>query len=720
MATIKPFISNDVVQAGPQLPTLSPDQVGGVEQATAQGFQAMSQQNAQIAQRMAARASSALSMHYAAGERSKAAQVQFENYVKTPEIIDAIAKGSSNETLLVMKQAEAARLEQLPGLEMNYLDTATPKIQEGYLHAREQALQNAAPDGSNYMAMINKYFDDATSAWMEQAPSAGSSAEMMNRIQDLKNQALTQGLKIQNDMRQDYSLAKTNEAGDSLMRQAIADPANFDTYFSQSMELQQTLKEAGFSDAEVLKWKQDQASKISVAHLESQLIRDPRAALSELAYSGIAENISPEGLISLAARANDAVQQQDRAEAQALDLQQAYQRSMTGGPLNPSVKADKAAGENIYDAITAGRRNPETGGIDFKNGGVEEIYQGLKQTKGMLPDQAKNDIGNAIRYGDFDSAVSASFLIKKMSQTPEMQHQAAEMDPKDFQLGILVSNAMAGGASAKDAVIDARKQLLSAPGSMDEMRNKQADIYLNNETIAADLEGQFSSWLAPIQGTNEFFMGHGYQGYGNKFFEPTNTMAAAGDYARHFRRAYLDSGDAAAAKEYATAQLSKTWAAATVNGDSQIMQYAPSIVFPGRELDFNHKFQEAKTTALPDIKDAADLIVDSVDYMGNNRAQLEAAYPVYIIDFDGIKRPLLDSNGAQMLYKYENGLTEVEKNAIIEAREKSQAIEEGRRKKRQITDDTINHLMKSPSVEKMTAQQKVMIRKQLQTINIGK
>lgn len=720
MSTIKPFISTDVAQPGPTLPTISPDQAGMLESATARGYSAMSELHGRIAQQMASRASSALSMHYEAGAKSKLAQVQFENYVQNPGIVDAIAKGASNETLLVMKQAEAKRLEELPKLEMNFLDTATPKIQEGYLLAKQEALRTAKPDGSDYMEKVNQYFDKATEEWMAQAPSELSAAEMMNRVQDFKLKALTTGLQIEESMRTGHALNQANEAADSLIRQAIANPSEFESYLAQSTDLQQTLREAGFSDTDVNKWVSDQRNKISVAHLEAQAMRDPLAALTELAYSPIIENISPNEIIRLSGRLNDAVTQQYKAEDKAIGLQQAYTRIMSGGPLNKDIPADKEAGNAIYGDLTDTIRNPETGSLDFKNGGSEILFNAIKMTKGFLPDRAKADLTNAVRYGDPDSAVGASLIIKRLSQEPELQHQAAGVDSKDYQIGILVADALAGGESPLNAVQAARKQFLSTPGSLDDMRNKQADIYLNAETVLDDLEGQFSSWIAPVLGVTEFFAGEGYRTQGSKFFNPENAGVAAGEYKRLFRKAYLESGDEKAAKSWALTQLSRTWAASAVNGNSEVMQYAPSVLFGAKESDFNNRFWETKKEVLASIPEAEDLVINSIDMHGVNRAQLNGTYPVYFVDKDGFKRPLLDEVGRQKVYNYTAGLSEEERDAIIEARKKREQIANNQRERRRITDDVVNHLLTSPSVAKMTNEQKVMLKKQLQTISIGK
>lgn len=720
MATIKPFISTDVAQPAPTLPTLNPSQVGQVESVTAQGFQSLSDLHGNIANQMASRASSALRTHYSMGEQSQLAQIKFNNYVQNPEIIDAIAAGATNETLLTMKLAEARRIEELPKLEMNFLDTATPKIQEGYMYARQEALKTMKPDGSDYMDLINQYFDEQTSEWMKQAPSETAAAEIMSRVQDFKLQALNQGLKIQDDAAKGHALTQVNETGDSLIRQAIADPENFDSYLSQSLDLQQTLKEAGYTDTEVAKWTAEQRNKIAVSHMEAQLIRDPNAALSELAYSGITDNMNPESIITLATRVNEAVVRQDRAEADKLALQQAYTRVLSGGPLNESSSADKKAGDAIYGSITDVVRNPNTGAIDFTQGGAEVIYQGLKTTKGLLPEAAKNDLTNALRYGSADSAVGASLIIKRLGQDPDLRSQAAALDPKDYQMGVLIANAMAGGETPTNAVLDARKQFLSEPGSMTEIRNKQADVYLKPETVLDDIHGAFSSWVAPIFGINEFMLGEGYKSQGQKFFNPENEAEAANEYMRLFRRAYLESGDEKAAKSWALTQISRTWAASTANGKTEVMQYAPSVVYGAKETEFNHKFWEAKAEFMATIPEATDIVIDSVDHSGINRAQQNGTYPIYMIDKDGYKRPVFDKNGSQYVYSFTAGMSAHEVEAIKEARRKREEIANQTAQRSKLRDDVIHHFLMSDKVAGMTAQQKVMLQKQLQTINIGK
>ena len=73
--------------------------------------------------------------------------------------------------------------------------------------------------------------------------------------------------------------------------------------------------------------------------------------------------------------------------------------------------------------------------------------------------------------------------------------------------------------------------------------------------------------------------------YLKRQFKATNDELTA-SYRSQFEEAYLQTGDVEVAKRMATNEVSKTFGRTRINGDREVMKFAPSVLYPGAEREF--------------------------------------------------------------------------------------------------------------------------------------
>jgi hypothetical protein len=619
---------------------------------------------------------------------------------------ELINRGISEEQLHLIKLKEARRLDQLPSVEKAYTSSRSVQVQEEYLYKMQELQQQAGPNGEGYLDSLNSWFDERIPQILSEAPSDTAKAEMLSRLQSFRLQGIHTGIEFEEKRRKENALEQSTSAIESLAKQAMMAPENFDDYQAQAEYLKENLHAAGFSPAEADRWVRESKNRITDGFLYRAINDDPVGAIEMMSTNpALTATMSADSLMSHISTATNMFKaRQKEIEIQA-NLAQSVAKIQSGVPLDASNAQDVKALDQFYSVVTEPMRDPNTGQFNQPPGVVAQaLVNTIRTTPSLLPDKFKSDFTNGMLYGNVETAQSYARMVGLMKNDPQTAPALAKLDEKSLHMALYINDALSAGEDPAQALSDAKNQFLKLRSPAEEDRLKRAKSALTPDYINTQLDGEFTSW-------------GGLFGDETYFVDPSNFDDAAPEYSRHFANSFLQFGDEQIADKYAKTQLHKSFAVTNVNGTNQLMSYAPEIVFPGRVNDFKRNLYKAIDPSTdgsqrPELKidgNPVEWFIDSKDQYGVNQARENGAYPVYYIDATGYRRPLLDVDGNQSMFVYEKGLTEDEAKVIQDAREKQALVKQSHVEREKTFNTQVNNLLTVQKFQALTDEQKAII-----------
>lgn len=230
-----------------------------------------------------------------------------------------------------------------------------------------------------------------------------------------------------------------------------------------------------------------------------------------------------------------------------------------GIPLDPTSKDDKAGVDALWESMIPdiNAKDPD----DFANSAVSFV-----QATGILPKSLKGSIAAFARSGNTDQAAMASDLIGRLQavSSPALN----DLTKESYAFGLSVSSQVAAGVDKNKAVEIARN---SAFGQNEQTKK------VTNATIKAASDGNVTFLNDRL---DEFDPGV-------FSFQPEITPAMQAEFEVLLGEMLpFTNNDIDSARSMAWTSMKNVWGATTVNGDIQVMKYAPEAMYGGKDTEW--------------------------------------------------------------------------------------------------------------------------------------
>lgn len=237
-----------------------------------------------------------------------------------------------------------------------------------------------------------------------------------------------------------------------------------------------------------------------------------------------------------------------------------YAMLSAGAPLDPKNKAHRRLVDRELTAILQ-----ETGDIAAPE--TRTAVARLVKLTNIIPDQLKQ-VTNAARItGSVEAVAATADVVARISETAPIQY--AQFSPDDRAFYGMVNSLIRANMDPTDAV-DAVRERMNAP---------EADRKIADQRYSAALRGDPNIEAATNWAQNQFdaFLGHhtifGREPAANAI--PNDLLA---DYESLTRVFFDKTQDIETARSLAQQELTATWARTEINGEAEVMRYAPELI----------------------------------------------------------------------------------------------------------------------------------------------
>jgi hypothetical protein len=372
----------------------------------------------------------------------------------------------------------------------------------------------------------------------------------------------------------------------------------------------------------------------------------------------------------------------DRSQRKAQDdaalLATGIKNFISGTPMDPKAADSKDQANAVFNALAT--KQPSTiasKAVDALGGAVPGLPESVPGTPGsdgyanaavavathmgiVPPDVVSWGRANLVS-GNPQSAAAAANLLSRLDETNPSAYGYAVDDPKTRAMVSTIANAVNAGADPAAAVELARRNASLPQPELQALEQKWK---------AAKPEDQQASQLSSILGSDPRFKSGWFSGV------PTAPPLMQGQFDQ-LTRSYYDEtgGNIAQARELAVQDLKRTWGVSEVNGDRQLMQYAPEVMFPGLSAAVVRN-DVAKTVAdngsLFQNVDPSQVHLTATDRTARTGG---LDWALMVPDKFGAYEPVVGKDGNPITYRLPVGNNDY---AAVKAREAQAALESAR------------------------------------------
>lgn len=347
----------------------------------------------------------------------------------------------------------------------------------------------------------------------------------------------------------------------------------------------------------------------------------------EEAYNGGNGWLKPNDRTRLTLRLDKLLEDSIEAGNQIEYVNQTLALGGTFDPKSPKQRDRKAINAH-YESVAASWK---ADGLDASD--VLSRSLGLTYKYGMVPDTLKSIIRGNVRHGSSEQRVLAASMLTRMSkQNPEL---LKEFDNEDIELGVLISQ-MADIFSDPTAAIQAVNDSLTVAESTKSAREDRYRSVVKDNPTSKWIEDKLNPWWG-----------------GPPDIPPS--MAEEIDQAAQLL--YITHGNIDAAREAAYLKALRTWGETDINGEKQMMRFAPEKFYgvPGMSREENTQWikEQLMDTINKDSFGGVKYDKDKVFMIPHETARAAGGLPAYrviTIDSEGVPREARDNNQNVVLY----------------------------------------------------------------------
>lgn len=287
-----------------------------------------------------------------------------------------------------------------------------------------------------------------------------------------------------------------------------------------------------------------------------------------------------------------------------------------GTPLDPSRKV-------VKDAVGTYFQN-QTGGTSPGSAPYANLAASIAERTGVVPEPAMSWARASLTSGDPKTAASAASLIGMLQEHNPRALEYADDDKRITAMASTINEAVRSGADPIAAVNQARDRANIPQAEEKRLHDMWAKLRLD-QTQASSLINRVKDNLAP----------------GLFDSMPPIPAAMQGEYDKATQRYFdLTGGNAPQARDLAARDIQNIWGLTTINGQREIMPYAPERMFPGLDPQLvRNDMAEAAGTPDPHL-----IYIDQTARTGG------VTWALGVKDKDGAYDIVRDDRGNPRLY----------------------------------------------------------------------
>jgi hypothetical protein len=468
--------------------------------------------------------------------------------------------------LNIMKIDMAEEANRIEKEDRAYLTTAPIALQESLITNSEKIREQSRQQGVPYSKAMLEFFTAQQADLLAKAPSDNSKLNMLEKSSRIKLNLLEDAYRTEAREREASANQANTAAFDSLVRQTQSSPVDLETFKAQGDTLLSEMEKAGtLSPEETASMRVNLKSELTAKALETKVMDSPEEVINAVVTTEH-KNLTPDNLNVLMQRATLGMRESATSKKKMLD--QAINRNIasSGVPLDPRNKDHQEGVDLLFQDFMGKYTNPETGLIDVDSERfVGGTFAFLKGHNNIMPSSLNTMINANVINGNPEQQARYARLVTEMSSDPSMRSMAGSLSKEVTEKALRLDSAIQGGLSPADAVAAVDKQVNNVRSDIVQLRKtklRQVDDYKIDNS----------------------------QKYIQDQFGAVNDEVLA-DYRAQFEESYTQTGDVEISKRLATNQVSKFYGRTRVNGQREVMKFAPSVLYPGAEKEFEADLQ---------------------------------------------------------------------------------------------------------------------------------
>lgn len=301
----------------------------------------------------------------------------------------------------------------------------------------------------------------------------------------------------------------------------------------------------------------------------------------------------------------------------------------SGSPLDPQDRDVKKGVQQLFTAMT---RGTDPGSQEYVNRAVD-----ITAKVGVVPEPVVSWARTSLVGGDAKSAAAAADLISRLQETNPRAVPFA-LDPKTKAIAATINNAVRAGADAQSAV-DVGRRAAQIP---------EAEIKaLDTRWKTAKLDQSQPSQLRTLmQSADPEFKGGWFTA------DPKIPTEMQSQFDQLTRTYYHDTGgNVQLARQLAARDVGHVWGVSRVNGDPQVMAYAPERMFPGLTPDVVRSDIATAAAGSADLKDLDAGKIRLVEDPERTARTSGAQWNLEAPDKNGLIHTLHGADGKPLIYQ---------------------------------------------------------------------
>lgn len=412
---------------------------------------------------------------------------------------------------------------------------------------------------SGFNTRYKEWYQENAEKVLSRAPSTKAQETMGNRLLKLGGSYDLRGIKRERSLMVNQNMQQTDATANRLINTLQQQPHEFEAISSQLNSLANSLGAQGVSSSSIDTTKRKLNNLAQVATLQGRMKLEPTKVLEEIG-TGAYNDLKPNQLKELTKQAS---------EISTMDtLKSVY---LGGHNLDPTNVEHKKAADAVLDDLLTSMKDGDGKLKVSQEEFMANILTFTKQGKGLLAPKLKSMIESSIQSGNSEAKGMYSRLVTAMDKDPNTRPALSGISDNTIQEAVQITRMTESGTPLEQAVELARNEV-RAPASQDLITKRRNEVkaLIKDDDVSEAVEDHFNGYFSSA---------------------PGNIGVAVEQYKRIYRTFYDKNGDADMSKELTLKKLETTYAATDINGTRELMENAPSLVFPGKEDEFKQALQ---------------------------------------------------------------------------------------------------------------------------------
>lgn len=452
--------------------------------------------------------------------------------------------------------------------------------------------------------------------------------------------------------------------------------AAFDNDASLSPDVRDDIRQK--TNGLVSQLREDQRAQYvpQIAQLEQSIAAGKAGDLEKAQAHALydANALSPDQFISTT---SEITRSQKKGDRDAQVLAEGMNNFANSTPMDPKDGDDQKAANAVFNALAAklpstptgklaaaaaavsGTPQPGTPGTD----GYANAAVAVTQHVGIVPPDVISWGRANLTSGDPKSAAAAANLLSRLDEANPSAYGFAVDDPKTRAMVSTIANAVKAGTDPEAAVALARRN-----ASLPQPELKALDEQWKQNQNAAQ-KGQPNALTSILSSDQNFKPG---------WFSsvPKAPPLMQGEFDDLTRRYYDETaGNLGQARQLAAQDLKRTWGVTEVNGQRELMQYAPESMFPG--LTAGMVRNDLTATVAANGAAFQDVDPSKVHLTATDRTARTAGLDWGLMQPDkfGAYEPIVGKDGNPLVYRLPVQSNDV---SAVHARQRQAALDDAR------------------------------------------